>query len=80
VGSDADIVLWDPEMERKLTHADLQDGADYTPYEGLRLKGWPVLTMVRGVVVAQDGALVGPRGHGTYLPRARSQYATWPAA
>ena len=80
VGSDADIVLWDPEMERKLTHADLQDGADYTPYEGMYLKGWPVLTMVRGVVVAQDGTLVGPRGHGTYLPRARSPYATVPAA
>jgi len=80
VGSDADIVLWDPEMERKLTHADLRDGADYTPYEGMYLKGWPVLTMVRGVVVAQDGTLVGPRGHGTYLPRARSPYATVPAA
>lgn len=44
---------------------------DYTPYEGLEVTGWPVLTMVRGKVVVDDGELVGSKDHGMYLPRAR---------
>jgi dihydropyrimidinase len=75
VGSDADIAIWDPSVELTLSHDHLQDGADYTPYEGLEIRGWPVLTMVRGAVVARDGMVSGSKGHGTYLPRDRSPYA-----
>ncbi len=75
VGSDADIAIWDPEKRLTLTHEHIRDGADYTPYAGLDITGWPVLTMVRGTVVVEDGALVGPKGHGVYLPRERSPYA-----
>ena len=52
-----------------ITHDLIHDGSDYTPYEGIEVTGWPVLTMVRGKVVVDDGALVGPKGHGTYLSR-----------
>jgi dihydropyrimidinase len=76
IGSDADIVLWDPKLQLTLTHDLLQDGADYTPYEGLEVTGWPVLTMVRGRVVVRDGELVAQKGHGTYLIRERSQFAS----
>jgi dihydropyrimidinase len=72
VGSDADIVLWDPKKRMTISNANQHHGSDYTPYEGFRVKGWPVLTMVRGVVVARDGALTGAPGHGVYLSRARS--------
>jgi dihydropyrimidinase len=75
VGSDADIAIWDPKVELTLTHAHLQDGADYTPYEGMAITGWPVTTMVRGEVVADHGRIVGRKGHGTYLPREKSPYA-----
>ena len=75
VGSDADIAIWDPERTLVLGHEHLRDGADYTPYEGLEITGWPVLTMVRGRSVVEDGRLVGAKGHGTYLPRERSPYA-----
>jgi dihydropyrimidinase len=75
VGADADIAIWDPSITRTLTHDLLHDGADYTPYEGLEITGWPVLTMVRGRVVVRGETLEGPKGHGDYLARDRSAYA-----
>jgi dihydropyrimidinase len=50
----------------------LHDACDYTPYEGLEVTGWPVLTMVRGRVIVRDDALVGERGYGLHLQRERS--------
>lgn len=72
VGSDADIVIWDPERRVTVTHALLGDGSDYTPYEGREITGWPSITMVRGEVIAHDGKLVGKRGFGQYLTRGKS--------
>lgn len=74
VGSDADITIWDAGTKRTLTHADLQDGCDYTPYEGMDVTGWPILTMVRGRVVARDGEVVAPKGHGAYVSRDLSAF------
>jgi dihydropyrimidinase len=40
---------------------------DYTPYEGRRIKGWPIITLVRGEVVAEGGEFVGAAGKGRFL-------------
>ncbi|QIB35234.1 dihydropyrimidinase [Ancylobacter pratisalsi] len=69
VGADADIAIWDPDIRQTLTHDQLKDGSDYTPYEGIEITGWPVLTMVRGQVVVREGALTGARGFGRHLER-----------
>ena len=69
IGSDADIALWDPARKVTIGHDLIHDGADYTPYEGMDVTGWPVMTMVRGRVIVDDGALVGAKGLGTYLRR-----------
>ncbi len=58
-GADADVVLFDPEREVTVSRSVLHENCDYTPYDGLRLKGRPVLTMLRGRVVARDGEFVG---------------------
>ena len=50
----------------------MQHGSDYTPYEGLEVTGWPIKTLVRGVVVADNGCVVGGRGFGQFLPRETS--------
>src|SRR4051794_36003620 len=76
IGSDADVVIWDPARKVTITHDLLKDGSDYTPYEGLEVTGWPVLTMVRGRTVMRNGELVGAKGHGAYLTRERSPLAT----
>ena len=75
VGSDADIAVWDPERRMTITAAALHHGADYTPYEGREVTGWPVRTIVRGRTVVADGKLVGGLTHGQHLKRARSPYA-----
>jgi dihydropyrimidinase len=75
VGADADLAIWDPGRKQVLTHDLLHDGSDYTPYEGIALTGWPVLTMVRGKVIVRNGELVAQKGHGRYLSRERSAYA-----
>lgn len=59
VGQDADIVLWDPAETRAIRQADLHHGADYTPWEGFEVTGWPVRTILRGQTVMEGGALVG---------------------
>jgi dihydropyrimidinase len=40
---------------------------DYTPYEGMKIKGWPITTLVRGEVVADAGQFVGSAGKGRFL-------------
>ena len=72
IGADADLAIWDPTITRKIRHADLHDGSDYTPYDGIEVTGWPVATMVRGRMVVENGKLVAPKGTGTFLPRGRS--------
>jgi dihydropyrimidinase len=69
VGFDADIAIWDPTLTSKLSQATLHHGADYTPYEGLEITGWPVATMLRGRFVVRAGKLVGGKGYGRYLSR-----------
>src|SRR5580700_1732007 len=71
VGSDADIAIWDPERQVTIAQTLMHNATDYTPYEGLEVTGWPVLTMVRGQIVVDDGKLIGARGLGTYLARSK---------
>jgi len=75
VGSDADIVIWDPNRSEKISQKLLHHGSDYTPYEGIDVTGWPVSTMVRGKFVVRDGSLVGTKGAGSYVAREKSPLA-----
>lgn len=75
VGADADIALWDPKREVTISQSLMHGGTDYTPYEGIKVTGWPVSTMVRGKFVVRDGELVGNLGGGAYVPREKSELA-----
>jgi dihydropyrimidinase len=76
IGSDADITIWEAERRTKITAENLHQGADYTPYEGLEVTGWPVATIVRGQVIVKDGVLVSKGGTGQYISRERSRHAS----
>jgi len=76
IGSDADLALWDPNKNVTITNDILQQGCDYSPYEGLEVKGWPVHTIVRGKTVVKDGEVTGQKGDGKYLPRQKSNLVT----
>lgn len=69
VGSDADIVLWDPQREEVIQQKNLHHGSDYTPWEGYAVKGWPVTTILRGKVIVEDGVLTDSSQHGEHLSR-----------
>jgi dihydroorotase-like cyclic amidohydrolase len=68
VGSDADLVVVDLEMEKVVRAEDLQGMSDFSPFEGKTLKGWPVATIKAGKIIARDGKIVG-KANGRYLPR-----------
>lgn len=75
-GFDADLVVIDPELERTIAPADLHSYADYSPYEGMTTKGWPVMTILRGEVIVDDGEFLGEAGQGSFLSRRPSPATT----
>jgi len=77
VGADADLAIWNPDRETRITHAALHDQVGYTPYEGKLIKGWPEVVVSRGRVVVEDGQLHAERGSGQYLRRDAPRLA-WP--
>lgn len=68
LGSDADIVIIDPKKETVISADMLHYKVGWTPYEGMKLKGYPTLTMVRGEVVASHGEIIGHPGYGAFIP------------
>jgi dihydropyrimidinase len=68
VGSDADIAILDPTRRGKVRAADLHE-TDYTPWEGHDIFAWPVVTLMRGRVVVENGQYLGREGEGRYLKR-----------
>ena len=80
VGSDADLVVVDLDLERVVRAEELQGMSDFSPFEGKRLRGWPVATIKGGKIVARDGKIVGPP-NGRYIPRPAPKQpapAGWP--
>jgi dihydroorotase-like cyclic amidohydrolase len=71
VGSDADIVIVDLNKKQVPNAKELHSASGYNVYEFLdwELKGWPILTMVRGNVVMEDGKVIGKKGSGVYIKR-----------
>ena len=67
--SDADITMIDLKKEKKVSNELFGGFSDYVVYEGRNLKGWPVKTIVRGELVAEDFEVVGKLGYGKLVPR-----------
>lgn len=69
VGSDADLVIFDPNVERTLSAETHHMAVDYNAFEGLQVTGEPVSVLSRGEFVVQNRQFVGESGHGQYLKR-----------
>jgi dihydropyrimidinase len=67
-GSDADFALIDPAVRKTLAREDFHV-ADYSPWEGWAVAGWPVITVLRGRVLADHGRLSGDAPAGRLVPR-----------
>ncbi|WP_338628735.1 dihydroorotase [Yersinia intermedia] len=72
LGKDADLVIVDPDLEKIVEPAALGSYADYSPYEGMKIRGWPIRTLVRGRTVMLNGAICEQASHlsaGQYIHR-----------
>jgi dihydropyrimidinase len=68
VGKDADLVLFDPMKTRTIRASEMHSAADYDPYEGWEVTGWPRVVLLRGQV-AWDGKRLAAPGTGRFVPR-----------
>jgi len=75
IGSDADLVIWDPYQTVTITNSMLHHNVDYTPYEGMKITGYPEVTISRGEIVWQRGELMATAGRGEFLPCGLSSLA-----
>lgn len=66
-GSDADIIIYDPNFRGTITHADSYEGTDYAAFEGFEKIGIADKVFLRGQIVAERGKFVGEKGKGKYI-------------
>ncbi len=69
VGSDADIVIFDPDEEMTISAKTHHMNVDYSAYEGTKIKGVTKTVLSRGEVVIEEGKYVGKPGRGEFLKR-----------
>jgi len=69
VGSDGDLVVWDPDKEITLGAKTLHMRVDYNPYEGRVVKGAPAMVLSRGDVIVDHGEFKGRKGRGEFVKR-----------
>jgi dihydropyrimidinase len=69
VGSDADLVVLDPELRRTIDGRSMRSNAGYSVYDGREVYGWPRFTVSRGDIVLEDGQVVAEPGRGQWLRR-----------
>lgn len=69
VGSDGDLVIFDPNLVRTIGDSEYKTNSDYSPYEGWQITGWPVVTLRRGEIVFRDDKILGRPGSGAMVTR-----------
>lgn len=74
VGSDADLVVYDPEYRGEISVKTQTMNTDYSGFEGRKIEGRPSLVTVRGEVAVRDGVFVGTLGRGEYLRREATHF------
>ena len=73
-GSDADLVVIDPKIRKKITKGELHENTDYTPFEKIEIIGCPVMTISRGEIIVKDNKFIGQKGRGKFLKRKPFSY------
>ena len=77
-GADADLIVVDPECEVTVGVAMLHSDVDYSPYDGMVLRGFPTWTISRGEVIVSEGELSAERGRGRLAERGRIEKGALP--
>ena len=69
IGSDADLTIWDPNKIDTIRQSDLHHGSDYTPFEGIEVRGWPIQTWLRGQKIYEKNKFLKQNNLGQYISR-----------
>lgn len=69
LGMDADITIIDPTVEKKISVESLHQKVDYTPYDGIRVRGWPSHVWLRGMPLLANGQFVAREPRGKFIKR-----------
>jgi dihydropyrimidinase len=69
IGTDADLVIFDPNLEKTISPEMLHHSIDWNPFTGLKVKGWPMITLLRGQILFENSEFVGPPNEGRFLKR-----------
>jgi len=69
VGSDADVVIWDPDLTKTIRDEDILSNGKFSIFNGWEVRGWPIVTLRRGEVVYQNGKILAAPGSGRLAPR-----------
>ena len=69
VGSDGDVVIWDPNLRRTIRDEDQLANARFSIFSGWEVTGWPIVTIRRGEIVYRDGKILADAGSGQLAPR-----------
>jgi dihydropyrimidinase len=69
IGADADIVVFDPNAKKTIRTQDMHSAADWDPFEGWVVDGWPCMTLSRGDIIVENGKVLGLPGRGQLLER-----------
>jgi dihydroorotase-like cyclic amidohydrolase len=67
-GADADLVIVDMNKEEVISNETTYTKVGWTPYNGRKVKGVPIRTILRGKTVMEDGKVVGKPGDGQFVP------------
>lgn len=72
IGADGDIVIIDPNKEVVLTRKNLHSNVDYTAYEGIKVQGYPIMTISCGKIIVKEGEFLGHKGSGNFIKRKKT--------
>jgi dihydropyrimidinase len=75
VGSDADLVVYDPTATRTISAKTHHMDVDYSVYEGRKVRGRSDVVLSRGSVIVRNGEFTGRKGHGRFIKRATADFA-----
>ena len=62
VGNDADFTIIDMQKEQTIEDSWINSKCGWTPYNGMKVKGWPIMTIIRGEIVMREGEVTEPIG------------------
>ncbi len=68
-GYDGDVVIFDPKREKTISTDTLHEAADWTPFAGMTVTGWPRTVLLRGRVIVADEEYIGAAGDGEFIKR-----------